>query len=280
LAGHRDLGDSVFPDKDSAKPRTGLLHSPLGLSLRMSRLSSLSWLTGISLMALFYGFITKTATQAFNALSNKADKAISKVLQVSQQHIGAELYLAIVFLFIMVVMMVYAANAVGAMREDEAEGYLDNLFVRPISRLRWLAGRFGITIVGIAFAGILSTIAVWIGIASQHVAISFHTLLLAGVNTMAPAVFTLGIAVLALGLVPRLTTFIGYGIIAWSFLIQLLSSGTTFNHWLLDTSVLQHVPLAPAASPNWTSAAILVGLGFAAALIGAAVFQVRDLQTA
>jgi ABC-2 type transport system permease protein len=280
LASRRDLGDSIFADKDSASPRTKLLHSPLGLAVRMTRMSNFSWLMGITLMALFYGFVTKAAAQAFNDLSAKDDKTINKILQVSQQHFGAILYLAVVFLFIMVVIMVYAANAVGAMREDEAEGYLDNLFVRPISRSRWLLGRVTIVIVGVVIAGLLGAVATWVGTASQHVDVSFHTLLLAGINTMAPAFFTLGIGILALGVVPRLTTFIAYGVIAWSFLIQLISSGATFNHWLLDTSVLQHVPLAPASSPNWTAAAILAGLGLIAALIGAAVFRARDLQTA
>lgn len=278
LAGRRDLGDSLFADKDTAQPKTRLLRSPLGLSLRITRMSNLSWLLGIGLMALFYGVITKAASQAFNSISGNAEKEITKILQVSQ-HAGAILYLAIVFLFIMVVIMAYAANAVGSMREDEAEGYLDNLFVRPVSRVRWLSGRALIAIIVIALASLAGAVATWLGVASQHVAISFHTLLLSGINTMAPALFILGIGILALGIVPRFTTFIAYGVIAWSFLIQLLSSGTTFNHWLLDTSVLQHVSLAPAASPNWAEAAILSGLGLGAALIGAAFFKRRDLQT-
>jgi ABC-2 type transport system permease protein len=280
LAGRRDLGDSTFADKDSALPKTGLLHSPLGLTVRMSRMSSLSWLLGITLMALFYGFVTKAAAQAFSDFSGKTEKVFSKILQASQQHVGAILYLGVVFLFIMVVMMAYAANAVGAIREDEAEGYLDNLLVRPISRSRWLLGRLVVVVIVLVLAGLLGTLALWGTVASQHVAVSFHTLLLAGLNTIAPALFTLGIGVLAFGILPRLTTFIAYGVIAWSFLIQLVSSGTTFNHWLLDTSVLQHVPLAPAANPNWSAAAILAGLGLLAALIGAACFRRRDLQTA
>ena len=145
-------------------------------------------------------------------------------------------------------------------------------------RPTWWNGS-GAFLVCIILAGVIGALATWLGVASQHVGLSFHTLLLSGINTIAPALFILGIGILALGIVPRLTTFIAYGVIAWSFLIQLLSSGTTFNHWLLDTSVLQHVSLAPAASPNWTEAAILSGLGLAAALIGAAFFRRRDLQT-
>lgn len=281
LSGRRDLGDSTFADKDVAQPKTGLLHSPLGLALRMTRMSSSSWLLGIGLMALFYGLLTKAAAQAFNSVPSKLVKALnSSLLKTSEQHTGAIIYLGVIFLFVMVVMMVYAANAVGAMREDEAEGYLDNLFVRPITRLRWLLGRLGIIVLVIIVAGLLGSIATWVGIASQSVNVSFHTIFIAGLNTIAPAIFILGVGVLALGIIPRFTTFIAYGVIAWSFLVELLSSGAHFNHWLLDTSVLQHIPLAPAANPNWTAAIILSCLGLAAAILGAIIFKSRDLRTA
>jgi ABC-2 type transport system permease protein len=278
IAGRRDLGDSTFADKDTAKPRTALLSSPLGLAVRLTRISSASWFIGIGLLALFYGLLTKAAAQAFNS-SLKAQQVESHLVH-APQHAGAVLYLGIVFLFIMTLLMAYTATAVGAMREDEAIGYLDNILVRPVSRLRWLVGRVGLIAVVVILAGLLGGVTAWLGATSQHVDVSLHTFLVAGLNTLAPACFTLGIGILALGLVPRMTTFVVYGVIAWSFLLQIVGSGINFNHWLLDTSVLYHVPLAPAASPDWVAAAILAGLGLLAALIGAAVFRVRDLQTA
>jgi ABC-2 type transport system permease protein len=277
LAGRRDLGDSTFADKATAKPRTSLLKSPLGLAVRLTRVSAVSWIVGIGLLSLFYGLLTKAAAQAFNA-SQKALKVESGLVHGSE-HAGAVLFLGIVFLFVMGLTMAYTASAVGAMREDEAVGYLDNIFVRPISRLRWLAGRIGLAIVVVALAGILAGVATWIGVATQHIDVSFHALFMAGLNILAPAYFTLGLGILALALVPRITTLVVYGILAWSFLLQLLGSGINLSHWLLDTSVMQHVPLAPAASPDWTAAGILAGLGLLAAILGAVIFRTRDLQT-
>jgi ABC-2 type transport system permease protein len=279
LAGRRDLGDSLFADKDTAKAHTGLLKSPLGFATRLTRVSSVSWLLGISLLALFYGLLTKAAAQAFNA-SQKALKVEKGLVHGATTHTGAIVFLGIVFLFIMALIMAYTASAVGALREEEAEGYLDNILVRPVSRLRWLTGRVGLAVVVVALAGILGGVATWAGVATQHVGISFHALLLAGLNTLAPAYFTLGLGILTFGLLPRITTLVVYAVLAWSFLLQLISSGLKLNHWLLDTSIMQHVPLAPAASPNWTAAAILIGLGLLAALLGTAIFRARDLQNA
>ena len=70
-----------------------------------------------------------------------------------------------------------------------------------------------------------------------------------------------------------------YGLVAWSFLIELLATVTT-NRWPLDTSVLHHIRPVPAAQPDWTSAAWLTGLGTLAALIGTGLFSRRDLAGA
>jgi ABC-2 type transport system permease protein len=188
-------------------------------------------------------------------------------------------FLGITFFLIMVLAMFYAASAIGRLREDEAEGYLDNFLVRPVSRIRWLSGRVLFIISIVIVAGWLSSLATWLGEASQHGGVSFHTLLLAGVNAMAPAILVVGIGVCAMGSLPRLTSALTYGAIAWSFLIVMLNSGLNLNHWLLDTSILYHVALAPAAEPRWHTNVILVGIGLALCILGMIMFNRRDLAS-
>jgi putative exporter of polyketide antibiotics len=84
---------------------------------------------------------------------------------------------------------------------------------------------------------------------------------------------------LAYGARPRLATAVAYGFVAWSFLVELLATVVT-SRWLLDTSVLHHIRAVPAAQPDWTSAAWLVGLGILAALAGTVLFSRRDLASA
>ena len=49
------------------------------------------------------------------------------------------------------------------------------------------------------------------------------------------------------------------------------------SHWILDTSLFHQMAAAPATSPNWTSNAILITVGVAAAAVGAVAFHHRDL---
>ena len=68
-----------------------------------------------------------------------------------------------------------------------------------------------------------------------------------------------------------------YIVIGWSFLLEMIGPAIKLNHWVLDTSLLYHVALAPATDPRWGSLAIIAGAGLAMAVIGAIVFNRRDL---
>jgi len=87
----------------------------------------------------------------------------------------------------------------------------------------------------------------------------------------------LGLSALAFGAWPRRAPAVVYGYLAWSFLIEFLGSIVRASHWLMDTSVYFHVAPAPAASPDWASAAVIAGLGVAGAVTGALLFRRRDV---
>ncbi len=276
LAGRRDLGDSLLADKDTAKARTRLLHNPLGLSFRLEKNAILGWAAGAGFIGLGYGYIAKTATQIIKD-SAGAGKAISKIAGQAQLA-GAKTFLGILFLLVMVVVMVQATSLVGAVRSEEAEGYLDNFLVAKISRLRWLAGRlllvFSALVISVAAGALLG----WAGEASQHTGVSFYLMMMAGLNLLPAEVFIAGLGILTLGFKPRLTTTAMYSLIAWSFLMEMIGSSINLNHYILDTSLLHHVALAPAVNPDWTSGAVLAGIGLIMLLLGAARFNNRDLQ--
>ena len=275
LAARRDLGASTFADKDSAAPHVRLLSKPLPLAVRLTRRSSISWVIAIGLVATFFGLLTNSAAQAFSDAGG-ARHVLRNIAHAAQQT-GAKTFLGIVFFILMTLTMVYVANAIGAVREEEAAGYLDNLLVRPVNRVKWLIGRITILIGIVVLIAAVTTLGAWAGTASQHTNVPYHTLLMAGSNLLAPAVLIAGIGIAALGIIPRLTTLIAYTVIAWSFLIQILSSGLNLSHWVLDTSIFQHVALAPAVNPDWSSAAALVGIGILLSLIGITAFNRRDL---
>lgn len=276
LAGERDLGEGILADKDISRPHTRLLHSPFGAAFRLNRASILSWLLAVILGAFLYGELAKSASQVLMTSSVKT--VVNRLTQTAESQ-AVLAFLGFSLFFVMLIILFYVASAVGRIRDDEAKGYIDNFLVRPVSRTRWLWGRLVIVAGVIVIASLLGSFSTWAGGASQHLGVSFHLLLLAGVNIVAPAVLILGIGTFAFGAIPRFTNLLTYGAIGWSFLILMLGSGLNLNHWLLDTSILHHIAFAPAVDIKWLTNIVMFVIGTVLISIGLWRFNVRDLET-
>ena len=273
LAGRRDLGASVLPDRVTPRSRSVLLSGPAALAVRLARPALLGWAAAIAALSLLMGFIAK---QAGVALTSSA--SIEKVLARFGEHGGtATTYLGFTFLMVAVLLAFLAAQQVTAARAEEAESRLDHLLVRPVSRTSWLAGRLVIAVVALVAGGLLAGLSAWAGAASQHAGVSLPSLLGAGLNLVAPALCVLGAGLFTLGGWPRATAAVSYAVLAWSLLVELAGGFFGSNHWLLDTSVFHQMAAAPAVSPDWVSAAAMTALAAAAITAGGLRFRRRDL---
>ena len=126
-------------------------------------------------------------------------------------------------------------------------------------------------------SGLVAGLLAWLGAASHNAGVGLRSLLQAGINVVPPAIALLGFGVLTLGVWPRATTAVAYGLLAWSLLVEVAGGIVSSSHWLLDTSVFHHMAAAPAVNPNWTSAAVLAAIGLLAAVLGEVAFRRRDL---
>jgi len=272
LAGRRDLGASLLPDRASARP-SSLLRGPVGLAVRLARPAVLGWAAAIGALALLMGFIAKQAGTVL-ASSPGIERAMSRL---GVRGGGAAEYLGLTFFMVSVLVALLVAGQVTAARSEEAEGRLEHLLVRPVPRWSWFAGRLALIAAVAVGSGLLAGFFAWVGAASQRSGVSLASLLAAGLNVVPPALCILGVGALAMGAWPRATTVATYSLLAWSFLIELGNGFFSSSHWLLDTSVFHQMAPAPAVSPDWVSAAGLTAIGVLAALLGGAVFGRRDL---
>jgi ABC-2 type transport system permease protein len=273
VARHRDLGASALGSRDSARPRTLLLGGQAGLTVRLTRPTIAAWIVALAVTGLIFGLVAQAAGSALRG-ARGLEEAIERLGGTSA---GAAAYLGFVFVVAAGLVAIAVAGQVAAIRNEEAAGHLENLLVRPVARWRWLAVRLGLGAGLVVVASVLAGLAAWIGATSQHAGIALGELLKAGLNVVPPAVFVLGIGALAFGVWPRGAIGVAYGLVVWSFLVEIIAAAFDSNHWLRDTSPLLHVTPVPAADPNLTAAAWLVGLGLVAALAGIAAFNRRDV---
>jgi ABC-2 type transport system permease protein len=276
VASRRDLGASALAAHDSRPARTALLGGPLGLAVRLTRPVAIGWVAGLAVLGLVGGLVAQSASGATSG-SATVQRAMARL---GAHRGGAASYLAIFFVMSAGVVAFAAAGQLAATRNEEAEGYVELLFARPVGRGQWLAGRVAVAAALVLVAGVATGLAAWVGAATQHSGVGLGELTQAGFNLALPALFVLGLGALAYGLAPRLASAATYGVVAWSFLLQLIGSGLKLNHWLLDTSVLAHIAPAPAANPNWAAAGWLAGLGLLGLGTGVVAFNRRDVASA
>jgi ABC-2 type transport system permease protein len=276
LAGTRDAGAASWPGRDSSQPHVVLLSGSAGLAVRLMRPVALGWLFAVAVFAVLIG--TTAQSSAKDAIGSQG---ISQAIGRLGGHgsIVAD-DLGLTFLILALLIALISAGQITAMRTEEADGYLENLLVRPVSRTSWFAGRLGLSSLLVLTAGLLAGIGAWAGAASQHSGVRFGSLVTAGLNVVPPGLFLLGLGALVLGAWPRRTSTVVYGYLAWSFLIEFAGGVVHTSHWLLDTSVFFHMVPAPATSPDWSSMAVITGLGILGAVLGGILLCRRDQKNA
>ena len=276
LAGTRDVRAASWPGRDSSQPHLALLGGSAGLAVRLMRPVALGWLCAVAAFAVLIG--TTAESSANDATGSQGiEQAIGRL--GGHGSLVAD-GLGLTFLILALLIALISAGQITAMRTEEADGYLENLLVRPVSRTSWLAGRLGLSCLLLITAGVLAGIGAWAGAASQHSGVRFWSLVTAGLNVVPPGLFLLGLGALVFGAWPRLTSVAVYGYLAWSFLVEFAGGVVHTSHWLLDTSIFFHMVPAPAASPDWSSMAVITGLGIGGAVLGGILLCRRDQQNA
>jgi ABC-2 type transport system permease protein len=276
LAAGRDLGAAAWPGGDSSRPHLALLGGPTGLAVRLMRPVALGWLLAVAGFSVLLGTVAESSTKDITG-----SKGVSQAIgRLGGQGSSIVAYLGLTFLVLALLIALVSAGQITAMRTEEADGHLENLLVRAESRTSWFAGRLGLSCLLLVAAGLLAGIGAWAGAASEHSGVRFWSLVTAGLNVVPPGLFLLGLGALALGAWPRRTSAVVYGYLAWSFIVEFAGGVVHTSHWLLDTSVFFHMVPAPATSPDWSSAAVITGLGVLGAVLGGLLLHHRDLKSA
>jgi ABC-2 type transport system permease protein len=275
LAGVRDAGTGILNDRARSAPRLRLLSGPAGLAIRLARPAVIGWWTAIALSALLFGLIARSAGTTIEGSS-----ATTVLAKLGATGTGTDAVLGVCFLVLAVLIAFAAVGQVTAARSEESSGRLDHLLAGPVSRSRWLGGRLLLAVAVLVAGGVAAGVFAWLGAASQHSGTSPATLLEAGLNLVPPAIALGGIGVLSFGAWPRRTALVGYAVLTWSLLADIVGgfggSGPA-SRLLLDASVFHQMTSAPAVSPNWTANGIMVAIGVACALLGGIAFNQRDL---
>jgi ABC-2 type transport system permease protein len=273
LGAGRDIGSGLLPARDSAEPRLALLSSPTAQALRSQRDSLIAWTGSFAVFAFILGVVSGGVSPA--------DIPQNTARQLGRLGSGSIAtptgYLSFIFFFVMLAVSLFACAQIGAARREEAGQQLETLLALPVSRIRWLGGRLLLAVCGATVISLTSGLLTWAGAASSGVSVSLPRSLEAGANCLPVVALFLGVAALAYAITPRASAAISYGIVTVTFLWQAAGALLGAPRWLVDLTPFAHVGLVPAQSFRAGDAAIMIGIGLAAALAALAVFRHRDL---
>ena len=272
LASGRDVGTGVLRGRDEASPRSFLLGDPAAFALRSQRIGLITWLVAVTVLGFVFGIVCDSISSA--------DVPTDVRRQLAKFGAGSILtpvgYLGFVFLFVVVAVSGYACAQVAAARREE-EGQLETVLAEPVGRTRWLAGRLGVAGLAVTAVALVAGLATWLGARAAGVRVALPRLLEAGANALPTAAFFLGVAALAVALAPRAGVGLAYGLLAVTFLWQLVGTLLQPPRWVLELTPFAHVPPVPAQPFAPVSAVVLVLIGAVAAALALAVFRCRDV---
>lgn len=276
LAARRDMMESYIADSATATPHVKLLNSQAGFDFRQMRNVLFGWLFASLVLASLIAGIDKTVANTITSTGGFG-KSFSRLSGNPNAHIELA-YLGAAAYLIVTVLMLLVTNGIGAVRDEEASGRLDNFVSGTVSRTRWLTTRLILLVLGAAAITMISNAVIWLIARAQNIDVSFVTLVFESLSILGPVIFLLGVGTLLMGLKPRLATGVMYLIIGWSFTIDIIASAIKANKYLSDTSLLHHLALVPAATPKWGAFAVMAALGVGMIALGVLLFSSRDLE--
>jgi polyether ionophore transport system permease protein len=272
LGAARDIGSGLLPER-SGGAGLALLSTPAAQALRSQRDSLIAWAGSFAVFSFILGVVASSVSSA--GVPAGVNRQIAK-LGVGSITTPAG-YLSFVFFLYVLGVSLFVCAQVGAARREEADQQLETLLALPVGRIGWLTGRLLIGAVAAALICVLSALFTWAGTAAGGTSIGAVQVLEGGLNCLPTALLFLGVAALAYAAVPRASAAIAYGLLVLLFLWQAVGALVGAPGWLVGLTPFAHIGLVPAQPFRVADAAVMIGIGVAAAGAGLAVFRRRDL---
>ena len=276
LEQRRDVGlGLVAPRGVERPPRLLLLGSPARLALRMEGVSLAVWTAATAGFAFVLGTISKSFSTAdlSSNLREQLDKLGANVLTPSG-------VLGLYFLVFVFSIALFCCSQLAAARGEEAEGRLEMLFARPVSRIDWLAGRLGLAAAGATLLGLVAGLGAAAGATVVGADVSFPRLIEAGLNCLPASMLFLGVGALLVAAAPRFGVGAAYALVGLGFVWELVGALLGVPDWLLGLSPFHQVGLVPAEPFRAVPAAVMLAIGCGSAAAALARFRRRDLTGA
>lgn len=277
LCSRRDTGAAVLRSGATHTSTLRLLGTAGGFGWRLTSGALLAWSVTLGVTSVVFGLMTGALVDFINQDKTYRDMLESMGMDMSVPAVG---YLSYIALFMALPFAAFVAWRLGAVRQEEAEGRLDNLLVRGVVRRRWLAVTAANAVLAATILLVVTSGALWAGVALADAPVTAGQLLEPMAGTLPVVVLFTGITVLAFGIAPRATVVAPVTLAVLSYLLDTFGTLLGWPRLVVGISPFHHLARLPGQPMTVTAIAVISALGIAAAAAGIVAFTRRDLRSA
>jgi len=275
LSGRRDTGAGLLRAAGSHRSSFRLLGSASGFGWRLNSGTLLAWTIMLATSTFIFGLMTGALVDFINSDQSYRKMLESMGMDMSVPAVG---YLSYIAIFLALPLAAFPGWRLGAMRQEEAEGRLDNLLVRGVVRWRWLSVTTVLAVLASTILLAAAGAALWAGARLAHAPVTTWQIIQPLLGILPLAVLFTGIAVLTFGVAPRLTVAVPVTLAVAGYLLDTLGSALGWPATVLGLSPLHHLARLPGDPMTATSVVVITALGVATAAAGIVAFARRDLR--
>jgi ABC-2 type transport system permease protein len=272
LAGHRDFGSGLVPQRVGRESAPRSLSGPFGLALRLQRSQVLGWSAGVVALGFFYGVVADQAEQMLEDNPELEDF----FAQLGQGSV-TDAFLSVAILMVGLLAGGFLVATVLRLRTEESAGRADPVLATPTSRTRWAGAHVVAALLGMLVVSAAGGAATGLGAALSMGEPGRVAQLTGAALAMSAATAVMGgVAFLLCGVAPR------WHLLAWAFLavpvvIGVLGNALDLPDWALGVSPYDHVPAMPAAAFTALPVVLLVAVAAALFTVGLLGLRRRDV---
>jgi ABC-2 type transport system permease protein len=271
VAGRRDLGSSLVREGAGPARATRWLRSPIGLATTIHRPAILGWLAGALLLA---GMMGALAQQFLDAVAG--NPAMAQAIGLSGAH-PEDGFVAVTQLYLAIIAMGYAVQAVGNLHSEETAGRLEPRLSGTLSRMRWLGAHglvivAGLVVIVVVSSVVLASATAWSMGTTMHLA----RVVAAGAAYLPAELLVGGLALALFGLRPGafLASWAAFAFVAF---LAFLGPGLKLAALVLDLSPTTHIGNPPLGTVNALPLVVLGAITVALAVAATVGFRRRGV---
>lgn len=274
----RDIRQGLLPQRRGRETARRYLCSPYGLAFRLLAMPFWGWIIGMYIIGASYGSILGTIDTFV-----QSSEFYSMVIGASPDYSTAQMFVSMVNSIMALCAVVPVFVTILKLRSEEKDGYYLNVLSRSVSRRTYITSYVVVSFI----TSILAQCATALGIYSAAIAVlpdpdtlPLDDLFKANLVYLPALWVMLGLAVLLIGLLPRMTTllwiYFGFSFFA-TFMGRLPD---LLPEWVQKLTPFGYIPNLPADDIEWSTLLILTGVAMGMIAIGTLAYQKRDIITA